>query len=525
VGADIASEDEVAGEALEVDAVLAKMETARNRLNILILDACRNNPFGRSFRGSQQGLAQVDAPTGTFVAFATAPGRTAADGGGANGLYTAALLRQIGVSGLKLEDVFKRTRAEVLQASNQQQTPWENSSIVGDFYFLPGGPQATVPLLPAGPAAPVAAAAQPVVPAPGVQRAPAPSAAEAKVLDLLRFDSGSTVPIRKAAKPLADRGSIYGKFALGWIDKRQLAYYQAIHSGAMQGIPLAMAFLAEFLAASPVSPDDPAQARKWLDQAIALGEPHARFVLGKLLLTGKLGPQDIPGAERIFAELSRDKPEYCWKIGEFYWKDVLDSMPPDEEEAKGLAYYRRAAELNDPRALEDLGFAYKLGAWGLPKDPLLSGMYFSRGAGQGDPECMLMVGKRYLEDHRGADALQWFQRAADHGDPAGLEEMATMYREGKNVPKDLQRAAALFQTAAEQGYASSQVALGEMSEKGDGLPRSDAQAYFWYARAAAILRASKPLAESRDRVAARLAPGERARLDARIAKIKRPDED
>lgn len=135
VGADIAQEDEVAGEAVEVDAILAKMETARNRLNILILDACRNNPFGRSFRSTQQGLAQVDAPTGTFVAFATAPGRTAADGSGAHGLYTEALLRQFHTPGLKLEEVFKRTRADVLRASGQQQTPWENSSIVGDFYF------------------------------------------------------------------------------------------------------------------------------------------------------------------------------------------------------------------------------------------------------------------------------------------------------------------------------------------------------------------------------------------------------
>jgi len=145
VGADIASEDEVAGEAVEVDAILAKMETARNRLNILVLDACRNNPFGRSFRSSQQGLAQVDAPTGTFVAFATAPGRTAADGSGANGLYTEALLRQFHTPGLKLEEVFKRTRADVLRASGQQQTPWENSSIVGDFYFVSAAPAETTP--------------------------------------------------------------------------------------------------------------------------------------------------------------------------------------------------------------------------------------------------------------------------------------------------------------------------------------------------------------------------------------------
>ena len=144
VGADITQEDEVEGEAVEVDTILAKMETARNRLNILILDACRNNPFGRSFRGTQQGLAQMDAPTGTFVAFATSPGRTAADGSGANGLYTHALLRQLKDPGLKLEDVFKRARAEVLQASQQKQTPWENSSIVGDFYFREG--PAAVPI-------------------------------------------------------------------------------------------------------------------------------------------------------------------------------------------------------------------------------------------------------------------------------------------------------------------------------------------------------------------------------------------
>ena len=161
VGADIAQEDEVEGEAVEVDAVLAKMETARNRLNILILDACRDNPFGRSSRSSQHGLATMDAPTGTYVAFATAPGRTAADGSGANGMYTHALLRQLKNPGLKLEDVFKRTRAEVLEASGQKQTPWENSSIVGDFYFLQGSDPKPVGTSDAGtalPPPPIAAA-------------------------------------------------------------------------------------------------------------------------------------------------------------------------------------------------------------------------------------------------------------------------------------------------------------------------------------------------------------------------------
>src|SRR5262249_15854529 len=110
------------------------------RLNIVILDACRNNSFARSFRSSSSGgLAVLDAPIGTFIAYATAPGRTASDGEGRNGLYTKELLAAMRVPGLRIEDVFKRVRAEVRRQSNNQQIPWEASSIEGDFYFsMPG---------------------------------------------------------------------------------------------------------------------------------------------------------------------------------------------------------------------------------------------------------------------------------------------------------------------------------------------------------------------------------------------------
>jgi len=138
VDADLASEDEVPYNTLDADAILAKMESARNRLNILILDACRNNPFARSFRSSAQGLAQMDAPAGSYIAFATSPGRTAADGTGSHGLYTQHLLDQLARPGIKVEDVFKRVRASVMRDSQQQQVPWESSSITGDFYFVPG---------------------------------------------------------------------------------------------------------------------------------------------------------------------------------------------------------------------------------------------------------------------------------------------------------------------------------------------------------------------------------------------------
>jgi formylglycine-generating enzyme required for sulfatase activity/uncharacterized caspase-like protein len=155
VGADIRSEDEVAGAALDVDSVLAKLETARNRLNILILDACRNDPFARGFRSASRGLAPLDAPMGTFIAFATAPGRSAADGGGSHGLYTEQLLQAIQTPNLTLENTFKRVLSGVRRASNDQQIPWTASSVEGDFFFKPGAAPAAPQAAPA--AAPAAA--------------------------------------------------------------------------------------------------------------------------------------------------------------------------------------------------------------------------------------------------------------------------------------------------------------------------------------------------------------------------------
>lgn len=137
VNADIQREDEVPFQALDAEAVLAKMETARNRLNIMILDACRNNPFSRGSRSGGQGLAQMDAPKGTFIAFSTAPGRVASDGAGRNGLYTRHLLANLATPGLKLEDLFKRVRSGVLKDSAEQQMPWDSSSLMGDFFFRP----------------------------------------------------------------------------------------------------------------------------------------------------------------------------------------------------------------------------------------------------------------------------------------------------------------------------------------------------------------------------------------------------
>jgi hypothetical protein len=139
VNAEIELEDEVEFNSLDVNQVLAKMDSAKNPLNIVILDACRNNPFARSFRVSATGLAQMDAPTGSFIAFATAPGSTASDGAaGENSIYTRHLLRELPARGAPIENVFKAVRNGVIADTRGQQVPWESSSLRGEFVFIPG---------------------------------------------------------------------------------------------------------------------------------------------------------------------------------------------------------------------------------------------------------------------------------------------------------------------------------------------------------------------------------------------------
>lgn len=138
IGAKVESEEEVEYEGVNAGFILAQMESARNSTNIVILDACRNNPFARSFRSESRGLAVMDAPSGTLIAYATAPGSVASDGNARNGIYTQELLRFMRTPNLGIEEVFKKVRISVRNLTQGRQTPWEASSLVGDFYFLKG---------------------------------------------------------------------------------------------------------------------------------------------------------------------------------------------------------------------------------------------------------------------------------------------------------------------------------------------------------------------------------------------------
>ena len=136
IGVKIDRETDVKYRAVDADMVLDEMGNAGNPMNIVILDACRDNPFGKSFRTASRGLAIISsAPRGTLISYSTSPGNVAADGSGRNSPYAGSLMKHMIKPGIQIEDVFKNVRQDLGKMTQGKQIPWELSSLEGKFYF------------------------------------------------------------------------------------------------------------------------------------------------------------------------------------------------------------------------------------------------------------------------------------------------------------------------------------------------------------------------------------------------------
>jgi N-acetylmuramoyl-L-alanine amidase len=147
-GARISQESDIRYQAIPLGQIVKAMEGAKNRLNIVLIDACRNNPYHQSWWRSEslRGLAPFQAGRGTFISFSTSPGKAAADGSGRNSPYMAGLLKHIKILDLPIEQMFKKVRQTVDESTNQKQLPWEGSSIIGEFVFNPTEGRLDLPL-------------------------------------------------------------------------------------------------------------------------------------------------------------------------------------------------------------------------------------------------------------------------------------------------------------------------------------------------------------------------------------------
>jgi hypothetical protein len=137
VDAEIGNSEDLKSRCVDFGSLLAQLKKARGKTFVVILDACRDNPFGEAVRLEQKGLSPIDAPTGTLLAYSTAPGRVAADGAGKNGLYTENLVKELSVQTTRIEDALKKVRLNVRLASEGTQIPWESTSLEDDVFIFP----------------------------------------------------------------------------------------------------------------------------------------------------------------------------------------------------------------------------------------------------------------------------------------------------------------------------------------------------------------------------------------------------
>lgn len=213
VSANPVKEADVDFQMVDVSLILRQMEGSGTKLNLVILDACRNNPFGgRGLRGTESGLAQIRAPEGTLLSYATQPGNVALDDTGNNSPYSAALAQTMLKPGLDIFQTFNQVGLQVKRATGGSQQPWVSSSpIDGSFYFM--GQTLSEPAAAAPQASPTPNTA---ALAPATRPAAAASSlaqrATAFVIEDMNQSQGSTADfLNYARKALDDRIDYYGK--------------------------------------------------------------------------------------------------------------------------------------------------------------------------------------------------------------------------------------------------------------------------------------------------------------------------
>lgn len=138
VDALLKNEDDVEVWGFNANYLLNRLDESKNRINIVVLDACRDNPYATAFRSTQQGLARMEGPQGSLIAFSTGPGKLALDGKDGYSPYSRALANAMLTPDLPIEMVFKKVAQQVFESTQKKQLPWVHTSMIGDLVLLPG---------------------------------------------------------------------------------------------------------------------------------------------------------------------------------------------------------------------------------------------------------------------------------------------------------------------------------------------------------------------------------------------------
>ncbi len=375
-----------------------------SRINIALLDACRDNPFSQGLSRSMgtravgslgRGLSRVRSASGTFIAYATEPDAVAQDGEGRNSPFTAALLKNIDKPGLSLSDLMIEVRNDVLQATNGKQTPWDTSSLTGRFSFRIEG---TVTISPQTDVLPPAAA---------------PPPADARVADMMAW-----LAAQGSGDPL-DVETYLQNFPSGMYVRQAQQKLQAMRSPQT---PQSSTAVPPPQSVNPPVSDPLAVQRERWTAAASSSDPR---LFEKFL-------QDYPDGA-LAAEAANN-------LGVLY--DNGTGVPRDQ--ALAIRWFQRGADLGSSHAANNLGNKYATGN-GVTRDDVRAAALYRRGAELGHPDAMTNLGIMLASGRGGvrdeAQAVEWYRRSQI---PNGVMLLAGMVDGGRGVKRDPEEAAELY---------------------------------------------------------------------------------
>lgn len=419
---------------LDLSLVLDQMQNSGTRLNLVILDACRNNPFGgRGLRALAGGLAQIPVPDGTMISYATQPGNVAQDGEGGHSPYTRALAATIKRPGLDLFQAFNEVGLAVKRETGGAQQPWVSSSpINGDFYFAGRGTVTT-----AG--------------APDAHAPPQPVGQEASLTESASTPPGGDAVITDCDREAANPSDPQRPKGVSGVLLTQIRIVPALAAcnRAMRDHPGVARFVYEAARVAHAQKDY-TLARQLYEKAAGLAYAASYVNLGVLSYLGLGGRKDYDAA--------RD-------------------------------WYEKAVAANDPAGLNQIGWLYEHGA-GEPKDYAQALQWYQKAIAAGVTVANSNLGRLYLNGEGVQKdvvrARSLFETAATDGDPTGTRLLGYLYDNGIGVAQDLTKARQLYETAAAGGDAVAMNGLGWLYEHGRGVPQDYGEARKWYERSSAL---------------------------------------
>jgi TPR repeat protein len=490
IDAKLADERDAPDEAIALDRILEAIDGAK-RLRLIILDACRDNPFSVSMkrhiasRGASRGLAKVEPQASdTLIAYAARAGSTAEDGNGEHSPMTTALLHNLTVPGLDIRLAFGVIRDEVFKITNNRQEPFVYGSLGGGIISLV--PQPSQPIAPdpitgpsGGPPPPSIGPSAALTPGTTLERADtreqpvSPSALRSDlVTDCDRLAAHPSdeqrppdvagvfepeIDIVAALRACAEAVRQYPDVARFALDSGRIAHAQK----------------------------DYAEALRYFEKATGMGSRIAITETGIAYLNGESVARDYARARQLFEEADAK--------GDFLAVGLMgllyqNGLGVSQDYARARQLYQRAADAGNFPAMNSLGVIYEMGL-GVTKDYTQARRWFEKAAAADNPEAANNLGRLYqngwgvAQDY--AKARQFYERAATRGSPVAMYNLGILFGEGLGAPKDYAKARAWYEKAAAAGDAAAMDNLGVYYQNAFGGPRDYTQARLWYERAAA----------------------------------------